>query len=168
MTAQEEEKPTSNSLCNILIQGLQSKDSKLVSTVLDCQEDDLIKGVLEILPANHVRQFVMELKSRLTDVNSLRWLQELLVVKFSVLSSMPNVATVLSQIMEQLDDKCSLDYYQKLLMLKGKMDLMNVIREDRRNRNVDPVERAVISLRARIEKNSDDEAMIDLDSEDDE
>lgn len=122
-------------LCNILIQSLIAKDEKLLLKVLEQDDENVIKDIITKVPVNHVRRLIIELRNVLStklSVNHLQWLQHLLALKYSVLSSMADGRSILIPLMCLLDDRSSPAYYNKMQGLKGKLTLLKQLKDARR------------------------------------
>lgn len=118
-------------LCNLLLQGLVAKDEKLIKQVLDCEDDQVITEVINKLPVHHVRKLVIEISNLLSNeisINHLKWLQQLITLKYSVISSMPDGRSIFLPLVTLLDDRSSPEYYNKLQSLKAKLTLVKQLR----------------------------------------
>lgn len=135
----QNQQPTNEELCNLLVQGLVAKDEKLLRKVLEQDDDAKIKDIINHVPVNHVRRLVIELGNLLTTdltVGHLRWLQHILALKYSVLSSMADGRSILLPITTLLNDKSCPAYLNKLQALKGKIALLKQLRELRQESSV--------------------------------
>lgn len=157
MIAQQQ---TNEELCNLLVQSLIAKDEKLLQKILEQEDEVIIKDIINRVPVNHVRKLVIELRNLLSDkltVNHLQWLQHLLALKYSVISSMADGRSILVPLISLLDDRSSPSYYNKMLTLKGKITLLKQLRAARR---VDIAETIV-----RVDAEPDQPAQMEIDSE---
>lgn len=89
-----------DSLVNVLIQGLQSNDIKMLSTVLSMNKDEILKNTIKKLPTEHVPAFLTVLEKGLCQngehhSNYLRWISSLLRHKISFLMTV-NISISLS------------------------------------------------------------------------
>lgn len=149
-------------LCNLLIQSLIARDEKLLLKVLEQDDEVVIKDIINRIPVNHVRKLVIELRNILSTniaINHLQWLQHLLALKYSVISTMADGRSVLIPLLSLLDDKSDPNYYSKLQGLKGKLMLLKQLKELRR---VDMAETVV-----RVQAEHDEPAQMEVDSETD-
>lgn len=149
-------------LCNLLIQSLIARDEKLLQKVLEQKDEVVIKDIINRIPVNHVRKLVIELRNILSTkiaINHLQWLQHLLALKYSVVSTMADGRSILIPLLSLLDDKSSPAYYNKIQGLKGKLTLLKQLKELRR---IDMAETVV-----RVEAEHDQPAQMEVDSETD-
>lgn len=149
-------------LCNLLIQSLIARDEKLLLKVLEQDDEVVIKDIINRIPVNHVRKLVIELRNILstkTAINHIRWLQHLLALKYSVVSTMADGRSVLLPLFSLLADKSDPIYYTKLQGLKGTLMLLKQLKEMRR---VDMAETVV-----RVQAEHDQPAQMEVDSETD-
>lgn len=163
MQQQQQDQPQSNEeLCNLLVQSLIAKDEILLQKVLEQDNEVVIKNIISRIPVNHVKKLVIELRNILSvklTVNLLTWLQHLLALKYSVISSMADGRSILLPLISLLDDKSAPDYYNKMLGLKGKLTLLKQLREVRRS------DRAETVVRVQVEP--EQPAQMEVDSETD-
>lgn len=126
---------TNEELSNLLVESLISRDEKLLQKVLNQEDESIIKEILIRLPVNYVRKLAIELGNLLsTDISIkvLKWIQHLLASKYSVISTMSDGRSILMPLVSILDDRSSPQYYNKLLALKGKITLLQQLKESRR------------------------------------
>lgn len=120
--------------CNLLIQSLIAKDEKLLQKILELEDEETIKDIINRVPVNHVRKLVIELRNILSNeitVNHLRWLQHILALKYSVISSMADGRSILIPLIALLEDRSSPEYCNKMQGLKGKITLLKQLKEAR-------------------------------------
>lgn len=157
-----QQQQTNEELCNLLVQSLIAKDEKLLQKILEQEDELIIKDIINRVPVNHVRKLVIELRNILSNkltVNHLQWLQHLLAIKYSVLSSMADGRSILIPLISLLNDRSEPSYYNKMLTLKGKINLLKQLRAARR---VDIAETVV-----RVDSEPDQQAQMEIDSETD-
>lgn len=131
---------TNEELCNLLIQSLEAKDQKAILKILECDDEATIRDIVHRIPVHHVRRLVIELRNVLSDqltTNHLKWLQQILVLKFSALASMADNRSIILPLMSMLEDKSSPSYYMKLQGIKGKISLLKQLKE---TRDIEPQE----------------------------
>lgn len=146
--------------CNLLIQGLLARDEKLLRKVLEEKDEETIKEIINRVPVNHVRKLLIEIGNLLTKestTNHLSWLQHLLAIKYSVVSSMADGRSILLPLISLLEDRSSPEYYRKMLELKGKLSLLRSLKEARRT---DHNETVVV-----VQDGPESSAKMDVDSE---
>lgn len=149
-------------LCNLLISGLVANDENLVLKVLDQNDEDTIKDIINIIPVNHVRGLIIELRnilSRTISINYLKWLQHLLALKYTIISSMTDGRSILIPLIALLDDKSSPEYYNKMQGLQGKLTLLRQLKEARRTDMAETV--------VRVQSENEQPAQMIVDSETD-
>lgn len=135
---QQQPQLTNEEQCNLLIQSLVAKDEKLLRKVLEQDDEATVKDIINHVPVNHVRRLVIEISNLLAadmTVGHLQWLQHILALKYSVLSSMADGRSVLLPISTLLKNKSAPTYLNKLQALKGKITLLKQLRELRRESN---------------------------------
>lgn len=131
---QQQQQQTNEELCNLFIQSLEAKDEQTILKVLECDDEATIRDVINRIPVHHVRKLVIELRNVLSDqltTNHLRWLQQILVLKFSALASMADNRSIIMPLISLLDDRSSPAYYMKMQALKGKISLLKQLKETR-------------------------------------
>lgn len=119
-------------LSNILIQSIIAKDQKLLQSVLDIGDEEVIKDVITKVPVNYVMKLLVELSNLISDntnLNHLTWLQHLLSIRYSVVTTMTEGRSILLPLLSVLKDKSSPEYYAKMQSLKGKITLLRNLRE---------------------------------------
>lgn len=127
---------SNDEVCNLLVQSIISRDEKLLQNVLDIEDEAAIKDVVNRLPANYVRKLLIELGNLLSSDMStkhLRWVQSLLAHKYSVVSTMSDGRSIIMPLISLLEDRSSPEYYKKVQSLKGKITLLQQLRESRRS-----------------------------------
>lgn len=156
-------------LCNLLIQSLIAKDENLMQKVLEQEDDAIIKDIINRVPVNHVRKLIIELRNILSTkltVNHLRWLQHLLALKYTVISSMADGRSILIPLISLLEDRSSPLYYTKMQGLQGKLTLLKQLKEARRSDKdaqtivrvqVEPEERAQMEIDSETDTESEEE-----------
>jgi hypothetical protein len=84
--------PSSDSLTHLLVQGLQSKDKKMLETVLNTTDEKVMRNTIKKLPIDCVSMFLYELQSCLFNKSEqtvvyLKWLEQLLHLRLTFLMS---------------------------------------------------------------------------------
>lgn len=158
-------------LCNLLVQSIISRDEKLLRDVLDHEDETTIKDVINRLPANYVRKLLIELGNLLSSdltPKHLRWVQNLLALKYSVVSTMSDGRSILLPLISLLEDRSSPEYYNKVQGLKGKVTLLQQMKEARRTEMAETVVKlpgdADKSTRMEVESETDTESEDELDN----
>lgn len=149
---------------NLLVQSIVSRDEKLLKSVLDIEDDACVKDVINRLPANYVRKLLIELGNLLSadlSIRHLRWLQHLLALKYSIVSSMSDGRSILMPLISLLEDRSSPEYYNKVQKLKGKIALLQHLREGKKSNMAS----TVVRVPAEIDKSNQMEVDSDTETE---
>merc|ERR1712029_112754 len=117
--------PTSDSLSNLLVQGLQSSDDKLINDVVN-KKETVIESTINNLPNVYVEPLFNFLQKALYEqgenVNYVICLRKLFQCKISQILNIPNIRNNLKMLSDTLDLRC--DLLNKCYKLKGRLDLM--------------------------------------------
>ncbi|RWS02222.1 WD repeat-containing protein 43-like protein [Dinothrombium tinctorium] len=121
------EPPRADNFVHLLMQGLQSKDRRMLSTVLQRGDINLIKNTIKRLPMEYLSSLLEELQRHLYykgDINFvyLKWLEALLQTKLSLILTLPNIHQQLVPILELLNIRC--DIFDRMYKLRGRLNLM--------------------------------------------
>ncbi|XP_046551150.1 WD repeat-containing protein 43-like [Haliotis rubra] len=119
--------PTAESVVHLLTQALQSKDKKLLSTVLHRSGEKVIQKTIRKLPIVCVLPLVHELSKRMeghpqSASKSVKWLKTVMAVHTSYLMTFPEIVDKLSSLYQMMDARVSM--FSKLSRLQGKLDLV--------------------------------------------
>lgn len=165
---------TNEELSNLLIQSIETKDEQSILKILECEDAAKISDVINRVPAHHVRKLVLELRNVLSQqltTNHLRWLQQVLILKFSALSSMADSRSIILPLISLLEDRSSPAYYMKIQALRGKLTLLKQLKETRTTETQDIVVRVPVdreqSARMEIDSESDTDSEEEFDDEED-
>lgn len=153
---------TNEELSNLFIQSIETKDEQTILKILECDDEAKIRDVINKIPAHHVRKLILELRNVLSErltTNHLHWLQQVLILKFSALSSMADSRSIILPLISLLEDRSSPAYYMKMQALKGKLALLKQLKETRTTET----QETVIRVPADREKSSH----MEIDSESD-
>lgn len=168
---------TNEELTNLFIQSIETKDEQTILRILECDDEVKIRDVVNRIPAHHVRKLILELRNLLSNqliTNHLRWLQQVLILKFAAISSMADSRSIILPLISLLDDRSSPAYYMKMQALKGKLSLLKQLKETRTTETQETVIRVPIdreqSSRMEVDSESDTDSDEDFDDdhEDDE
>lgn len=171
----QQQHQTNEELCNLFVQSLEAKDEKTILKILECDDEATIRDVIQRIPVHHVRKLVLELRNVLAQQltpTHLRWLQHVLVLKFSALASMTDNRSIVLPLISLLDDRSSPAYYMKVQALKGKISLLKQLKETRDTETQETVVRVPIErdqpshMEVDTESDTDSEENFDDDSED--
>lgn len=119
--------PRTDSMCNLLLQGLNNRDRKILDSVLDRAEEDLIENTVRKLPFEAVIPLITELqhyiKGRgMVNQSHAKWLRTTLQIHAAHLMSTPECERLLSPIYGMLEARTR--HFSAVLQLKGKLDMM--------------------------------------------
>ncbi|RWS27075.1 WD repeat-containing protein 43-like protein [Leptotrombidium deliense] len=121
------ETPRADNFVHLLMQGLQSKDRRMLDTVLSRGDVNIITNTVKKLPIEYLSSLLSELQHRLYykgDANLvyLSWLETLLQTKLSIILTLPNIDSQLMPLLELLNIRC--DIFDRVYKLKGRLNLM--------------------------------------------
>ena len=119
--------PRTDSLVQLLLQGLHNKDSKILDSVLDRADDALIDTTVRKLPVEGVVPLIEELQRYIKGRGMVnfahgKWLQSVLQHHTSYLMSSPHCEDLLGPVVAMLQARTK--HYTPLVQLKGKLDIM--------------------------------------------
>jgi len=119
--------PQTDSMIQLLLQGLHNRDRRILDSVLDRANDDLIENTVKKLPVEGVIPLVQELqhyiKGRgMVNQSHSKWLRSTLQVHTGHLMNSPQCAELLGPIYAMLEARTR--HYNSLLQLKGKLEIM--------------------------------------------
>jgi len=114
-------------MIQLLLQGLHNRDRRILDSVLDRANDDLIENTVKKLPVEGVIPLVQELqhyiKGRgMVNQSHSKWLRSTLQVHTGHLMNSPQCAELLGPIYAMLEARTR--HYNSLLQLKGKLEIM--------------------------------------------
>ncbi|XP_074595420.1 WD repeat-containing protein 43-like [Brevipalpus obovatus] len=119
--------PKTDSLCHILVQGLQSQNERMIQTALQRSDPTLIRNTINSLPNDMIEPMLTHLhkfffykgeKNR----TFIQWLEQLMRIKLSIIITTPSIQQQLASIRELLLARCEI--YERVYMLKGKLNLI--------------------------------------------
>ncbi|XP_054153024.1 WD repeat-containing protein 43-like [Oppia nitens] len=124
---QLQQQPSSDSLTHVLVQGLQSRDKKMLDTVFNNTDELVIKNTIKKLPIDCISLFLYELQSCLFSkseqtVTYLKWLEQLLQLRLTFLMSLPNVEKEFGPLLQLLEARTQI--LERIYRLKGRLNLM--------------------------------------------
>ncbi|XP_064484330.1 WD repeat-containing protein 43-like [Ornithodoros turicata] len=123
----EREPPRADNLCQLLSQGLQSDDDRLLSSVLDRSDETLIRNTVRRLPITSVLALLRELHKRMHRRGArvstyMKWIKTIIVVHTSFLTTCKEATTLLNPLVELLEART--EVFDKLCRLRGRLDLI--------------------------------------------
>uniref|UniRef100_W5UCU5 WD repeat-containing protein 43 n=1 Tax=Ictalurus punctatus TaxID=7998 RepID=W5UCU5_ICTPU len=111
----------------LLVQGLESKDEKILNKIFQSRKEAMIKNTVARLPLSAVLPLVEELTRRLhgnpfTAILIMQWLKAVLTQHTAYLSSLPDMVSQLGPLYHMIESRVKL--YQQLMRLHGKLYLL--------------------------------------------
>ncbi|XP_060789326.1 WD repeat-containing protein 43 [Neoarius graeffei] len=111
----------------LLVQGLESKDQKILNKIFQIKKEILIRNTVARLPPPAVLPLVEELSRRLqghpfVGILIVQWLKAVLTQHTSYLSSLPDLMSQLGALYHMIESRVKL--YQQLTRLHGKLYLL--------------------------------------------
>jgi len=119
--------PRTDSMVQLLLQGLHNKDRKILDSVLDRADEDLIENTVKKLPVEFVIPLIRELQHYIKGrgmVNQAhsKWLKYAIQIHTGHLMSTPNCEELLGPVYSLIEARTR--HYSMALQLKGKLDMM--------------------------------------------
>ncbi|XP_052009650.1 WD repeat-containing protein 43-like [Xyrauchen texanus] len=116
-----------DSFAVLLVQGLESKDEKILNKIFQTKKEMLIKNTVARVPPSAVLPLVEELSRRLqghpfSALLIVQWFKAVLTQHTSYLSSLPDLVSHLGSIYHMIESRVKL--YQQLTRLHGKLYLL--------------------------------------------
>lgn len=114
-------------LLKSLVAGVESNDTDMVLKVMEEKNEEIVEGVVEKLPYDHVLPLIRLVRKTLvkkSDVTSaqLFWLQKLIANKLSYLLSLETEGNDIRSILETLNFR--IEVFDRVLRLKGRLNLL--------------------------------------------
>ncbi|OWF41846.1 WD repeat-containing protein 43-like [Mizuhopecten yessoensis] len=118
--------PKTDGLGRLLTQGLQSKDHKIINSVLN-QNDLVIENTVKRMPVQSIIPLIQHLttlmQGRAAGSHKLvKWIKSILVVHTSYLMTFPEVVEIFSSLYQMMDARTAA--FSRLSKLQGKLDLI--------------------------------------------
>jgi len=119
--------PRTDTLAQLLVQGLHGKDGRILDSVLDRADQELIDNTVRRIPAEAVVPLVTTLQKYVKGrgmVNSshAKWLRSVLTLHTGFLVSVPDCQELLGPVYALLEARTGA--YNSVLQLRGKLDLV--------------------------------------------
>lgn len=119
--------PKAHSLCDILSQGLASRDEELLRRALSCGDKDLQQHCLRRLLPIHILPLLELLIQRINQYprqtdRLVPWLRALLSVHAAYLTGVPDLSDRLADLHKIIDARTKT--YRRMVQLKGRIDMM--------------------------------------------
>jgi len=119
--------PRTDTLAQLLAQGLHSNDQRILSSVLDRADPDLIDNTVRRVPAEAIVPLVQTLMRFIkgrgrVDASHAKWLRSVLGLHTGYLVSVPECQDLLSPVFALLEARTQ--HYSQVLQLRGKLELL--------------------------------------------
>ncbi|XP_053214039.1 WD repeat-containing protein 43-like [Panonychus citri] len=124
--------PSTGNLVNTLVQGLQSQNEVMVSTVLDRKDFSIIRDTVHNLPNEMVEEFLKKLHKLFfikgdRIIHYYNWLTALLQEKLSVILMSQSAQQELTSLKHLFSTRC--DIFDRMCALKGRLSLISSLME---------------------------------------
>jgi len=119
--------PRTDTMAQLLAQGLHSNDQRILSSVLDRADPQLIDNTVRRIPAEAVVPLVQTLMRFIkgrgrVDASHAKWLRSVLGLHTGYLVSVPECRELLTPVFALLEARTH--HYNQVLQLRGKLDLL--------------------------------------------
>jgi len=123
----KEGQPSSDSLTQVLVQGLQSRDQQMLETVFKNTDEKVMRNTLKKLPVDCIQLFLSELQNCLLFKSEdslvyIKWLEQLLSLRLPFIMTLPNIEEELSPLIELINSRTRI--LDRIYRLKGRLNLM--------------------------------------------
>ncbi|XP_069117175.1 WD repeat-containing protein 43-like [Argopecten irradians] len=161
--------PKTDGLARLLTQGLQSKDSKIISSVLN-QNDTIIENTVRRLPVQSiiplVQHLTVQMQGRAAGSHKMvKWIKNILVVHTSYLMTFPEVVEIFSSLYQMMDARTAA--FSRLSKLQGKLDLILSQITTQEQHEEETLTGQTPLLMYQEESSDDDEMVLDANSQSD-
>ncbi|CAN8008690.1 unnamed protein product, partial [Ixodes pacificus] len=121
------EPPRADNLCQLLLQGLQSNDPRLLSSVLQRTDDSLVRNTVRRLPLSSVLPLLRELHKQMHCRGSgvypyMKWTKAVISMHTSYLMTCHEASGLLTPLLELLEART--EVLDKVCRLRGRVDLI--------------------------------------------
>ncbi|KZS04377.1 WD repeat-containing protein 43 [Daphnia magna] len=119
--------PQADNMAQLLLQGLHSRDPKILQSVLDRGDAQIIGNTIRRIPVQAILPLILELTRMMQfrghpNYSYAKWLRSLLEHHAGYLTSCPDLASVLTPLLALMTARTSL--FPKLSQLRGRLHLM--------------------------------------------
>ncbi|XP_077521733.1 WD repeat-containing protein 43 isoform X1 [Amblyomma americanum] len=126
-TGDRREPPRVDNLSQLLLQGLQSNDAKLLNSVLQRTDETLLRNTVQRLPVSSILSLLKELHKRMHSRGSgvypyMKWTKALISAHTSYLMTCQEASTLLLPLLELLEART--EVFEKVCKLRGRVDLI--------------------------------------------
>uniref|UniRef100_A0A023FHN4 Putative wd-repeat protein n=1 Tax=Amblyomma cajennense TaxID=34607 RepID=A0A023FHN4_AMBCJ len=126
-TGDRREPPRVDNLSQLLLQGLQSNDAKLLNSVLQRTDETLLRNTVQRLPVSSILSLLKELHKRMHSRGSgvypyMKWTKALISAHTCYLMTCQEASTLLLPLLELLEART--EVFEKVCKLRGRVDLI--------------------------------------------
>eukprot|EP00092_Neocalanus_flemingeri_P016568 GFUD01017928.1.p1 GENE.GFUD01017928.1~~GFUD01017928.1.p1 ORF type:complete len:622 (-),score=257.62 GFUD01017928.1:219-2084(-) len=139
--------PRTDTLAQLLAQGLHSNDTRILDSVLDRADLELIDNTVKRIPAEAVVPLVSVLQKYIkgrgmVNASHAKWLKSVLTVHTGYLVSVPDCQELLTPVYALLETRTQ--HYNQVLQLRGKLELLTKQAMDRQGDTVVDTEKQAL------------------------
>jgi len=139
--------PRTDTLAQLLAQGLHSNDSRILDSVLDRADMELIDNTVKKIPAEAVVPLVAVLQKYIkgrgmVNASHAKWLKAVLTIHTGYLVSVPDCQELLTPLYALLETRTQ--HYSQVLQLRGKLELLTRQTMDRQGDTVVDTEKQAL------------------------
>jgi len=139
--------PRTDTLAQLLAQGLHSNDTRILDSVLDRADVELIDNTVKRIPAEAVVPLVTVLQKYIkgrgmVNASHSKWLKAVLTIHTGYLVSVPECQDLLTPLYALLETRTQ--HYNQVLQLRGKLELLTMQTMDRQGETVVDTEKQAL------------------------
>jgi len=174
-TGSQTSAPRTDTLAQLLAQGLHSNDTRILDSVLDRADLELIDNTVKRMPAEAVVPLVTVLQKYIkgrgmVNASHAKWLKSVLTIHTGYLVTVPDCQELLSPVYALLETRTQ--HYNQVLQLRGKLDLLTKQASDKQGDTVVDTDQQALLVYQDESSDELEDAMDDLlvpgsDTEDD-
>merc|ERR1712029_644595 len=163
--------PRTDTMTQLLVQGLHSNDSRILDSVLDRADLTLIDNTVRKLPVEAVLPLVTVLQRFIrgrgvVHASHAKWLKSVLSIHTGYLVSVPDCQDILSPVYALLEARTQ--NYSQVLQLRGKLNMIMKQSDDKHTDNNLDVEQDALAVYIDTSSDESDDMVSDLMINDDE
>merc|ERR1712110_847284 len=157
--------PRTDTLTQLLVQGLHSNDSRILDSVLDRADVTLIDNTVKRLPVEAVLPLVTILQKYIrgrgvVHASHAKWLKSVLSIHHGFLVCVPECQNILAPVYALLEARTQ-NYFQ-VLQLRGKLEMMMKKSDDKQPNNNLDIEQEALAVYQDTSSDESDDMMSDL------
>merc|ERR1712098_81607 len=157
--------PRTDTMTQLLVQGLHSNDSRILDSVLDRADLTLIDNTVRKLPVEAVLPLVTVLQRFIrgrgvVHASHAKWLKSVLSIHTGYLVSVPDCQDILSPVYALLEARTQ--NYSQVLQLRGKLNMMMKQSDDKHTDNNLDVEQDALAVYIDTSSDESDDMVSDL------